>query len=286
MKTKICIIISAFLALTCSCGDYTPKVMARFVPERADDFIFENDLVCGRIYGQALESSTISPGIDVWVKTPGPLIADQRYADEIESHKSYHIDWGNGKDCYKVGLSLGAGASSPIVDGMLCLPATNYRSWEILEQTADVVSFVLHYPAWDVDGTAVRLDKTITVEAGSYFCHVDDVYLFDGPDETIEIACGIFRHTDQNTIEAESMGNDHYAIWEHASDQSKEPEDGMIGVAVKLAGAEWTGYTKDERHGVCVRSVRSGEVFSYDFASCWSKGNISSADEWFALVEK
>ena len=36
-------------------------VMARAVPERADDFVFENDLVAGRFYGQALEGNPTSP---------------------------------------------------------------------------------------------------------------------------------------------------------------------------------------------------------------------------------
>ena len=122
--------------------------MARHVPERADDFIFENNLICGRIYGQALEGNPTSPGIDIWVKLPGALVADQRYKDELENGKTYHKDWGNGKDCYKVAVSLGGGASAPLVDGQLCYPATNWRSYEILSKTPEEVVFVLTYPAW------------------------------------------------------------------------------------------------------------------------------------------
>ena len=47
--------------------------MARHVPERADDFVFENNLVCGRIYGQALEGNPTSPGIDIWVNEEGKM---------------------------------------------------------------------------------------------------------------------------------------------------------------------------------------------------------------------
>ena len=60
------------------------KVMARFVPERADDFVFENNLIAGRFYGQALEGNPTSPGLDIWVKLPGKLVADEWYKGFLE----------------------------------------------------------------------------------------------------------------------------------------------------------------------------------------------------------
>lgn len=271
------------LLALCGCSADTASVMARHVPERADDFVFENDLVCGRFYGQALEGETISPGIDVWVKLPGALVADKRYKDDLENGKSYHINWGDGKDCYKVGRSLGAGASAPIIDGVLYLPTTNYRSYSIDECTGDRVVFTLHYPQWDVNGVGVTLDKTVTVKAGSYFCSVRDIYTFSDADAEMEIACGVFRHIEDNCIEKELLSEDCYAVWEHASDQSVEPEEGMLGVGVRMEGAQWSGYTTDKTHGVCVKRVKSGEPVCYEFASCWSKADITAPEEWFAL---
>lgn len=276
--------LGTFMILAlCSCSHAGPAVMARHVPERADDFVFENDLICGRFYGEALEGETVSPGIDVWVKMPGQLVADQRYRDDLENGRSYHVDWGNGKDCYKVGRSLGAGASAPIVDGILRLPETNYRSFEINSRSRNEIVFTLHYPEWDIDGIGVSLDKTVTVKAGSYFCEVKDVYTYSDPDASMSIACGVYRHVGDNCIEREILSDDCYAIWEHASDQSKEPEEGMIGVGVRMADAQWSGYTADGSHGVCVRTVKSGEPVCYEFASCWSKADIRNADDWFAL---
>ena len=75
--------------------------MARAVPERADDFVFENDLIAGRFYGEALEGNPTSPGIDIWVKKPGALVADEWYKGAMEDPDYYHHDHG-GKDCYKV----------------------------------------------------------------------------------------------------------------------------------------------------------------------------------------
>ena len=259
--------------------------MARYVPERSDDFVFENNLIAGRIYGKALEGNPTSPGIDIWVKKPGALVADQRYRDELENGRSYHIDWGNGKDCYKVAVSLGGGASAPLIDGRICYPATNYREWEILERSPETVSFALTYPEWEAGGIRVSLRKTITVRAGSYFCKVDDVYTFDGADN-LEVAAGVFRHPDQGSIERELVSDNAYAIWEHASDQSVEPEDGMIGVAVCCRDAEDVRVCEDSTHGLVCKSIKSGETFTYLFGSCWSKGDIQSAEDWFACVRE
>ena len=260
-----------------------PTVMARFVPERADDFVFENNLIAGRFYGQALEGNPTSPGIDIWVKKPGALVADAWYAEAVKDPDYYHHDHG-GKDCYKVAVSLGGGASAPMIDGRLAMPATNYRAWEILEQSPDKVVFVLHYPEWEVaEEVLVSLDKKVTVTPDTYFCRVDDTWNFTGADELV-VAAGLLRHGAQETIEKEFRGEDRYAIWEHASDQSIEPEDGMLGVAVYMPGAAEVLVDDTLDHGLLLKNVKSGEPLTYYYGSCWSKGDIKTAADWFAEV--
>ncbi|MCR4859595.1 MAG: DUF4861 domain-containing protein [Bacteroidales bacterium] len=263
-----------------------PKVMARAVPERADDFVFENNLIAGRFYGKALEGNPTSPGIDIWVKMPGRLVADEWYAEAQKDPEYYHHNHGEGKDCYKVSVSLGGGASAPLIGGVLALPPTNYRSFDIVEQTPDKVVFVLHYPEWEAaEGIKVALDKQVTVCADSYFCRVDDSYRFSGTD-TLTVAAGLLRHSAQETIEQERLTSESYAIWEHASDQSIEPEDGMLGVAVVVPGAKNVCVHDELDHGIATREIVPGEVFSYYFGSCWSKGDLKTAEDWFAEVEK
>ena len=262
-----------------------PKVMARYVPERSDDFVFENNLVAGRFYGEALEGNPTSPGIDVWVKLPGKLVANDWYKGAMEDPDFYHHNHG-GKDCYKVAVSLGGGASAPMVDGRLCLPPTNYRSFDMVEETPDKVVFVLHYPQWQIgEDICISLDKKVTVTPDTYFCDVEDTYTFTGA-ETIEIAAGVNRHPAQNDDIEEVLDPSYYALWEPASDQGIEPEDGMLGVAVVVPGGVSTYVTDDGIHGVCTKSVRSGEPFCYKFGSCWSKGDIKDMATWFKTVEE
>ncbi len=277
------ILAAALVAALCACNSAPKqKVMARYVPERADDFVFENNLIAGRIYGKALEGNPTSPGIDIWVKLPGKLVADEWYAEALKDPEYYHHDHG-GKDCYKVAVSLGGGASVPYIDGELWYPATNWRSCDLVERSADKTVFILHYPEWEAGPVGVKLDKKITVTADSYFSKVEDTYTFSGA-ETIQVAAGVFRHPSQDTIEDELIGADRYAIWEQASDQSVEPEDGRLGVGVYMPGAESVSVTPDGSHGICVRSVKSGETLTYWFGSCWSKGNVKNSAAWFEIV--
>ena len=281
---RILIAILALAALA-ACKQPEQRVMARFVPERSDDFVFENNLIAGRFYGEALEGNPTSPGIDIWVKLPGKLVADEWYKGFLtESDEFYHHDHG-GKDCYKVAVSLGGGASAPYIDGKLCFPKTNFRSWDIVESKPDKVVFTLHYPQWEAtEGVKVALDKTVTVVPDTYFCDVEDVYTFEGVN-SLEIAAGINIHTAQGTVEDQQVVTGRsVAIWEHASDQTYEPEEGMLGVAVVMSGADWTGATDDGTHLVLRRTVVPGEPLRYRFGSCWSKGDISDSDTWFRLV--
>ena len=280
---RLLILAAAVLGMAACAPKPEQKVMARAVPERADDFVFENDLIAGRFYGKALEGNPTSPGLDIWVKLPGKLVADEWYAGAMEDPEYYHHNHG-GKDCYKVAVSLGGGASVPFIDGKLCYPATNYRSCEILETTPEQIVFALHYPQWEAaEGIFVTLDKKVTVTAGSYFTAAEDTYTFTGADQ-LTVAAGIKLHSAQGTVAESKETACSYAIWEKASDQSIEPEDGMLGVALVLPGAEKVFACEELDHALLLKTIKSGESVSYCFGSCWSKGNIKEPSEWFLLV--
>lgn len=271
----------AVLAITvlfgCKCDQQ--KVMARYVPERADDFVWENENIIYRAYGTALEGETLSPGFDVWVKKGGKLVADDWYKGALEDPDYYHYDRGEGKDCYKVAKSLGGGASAPFIEGALIFPTHNYSSYEIVSSTPTETSFILHYPEWEAGGHKVTLDKKITVRAGTNFCEVEDIY--SGDFESMPIAAGIIRH---NIIE-EVSGPDYFAIWEEPSDVSKEPENSHIGLSIIMPRAEKVLLKEGPaNHSVLIRTVKPNEPLKYFFGSCWSKGNVPTYDKWFEMV--
>ncbi|MGN0230670.1 MAG: DUF4861 family protein, partial [Muribaculaceae bacterium] len=135
---------------------YAPKVYGRQYPERVDDIAWENDLVAFRCYGPALQrSGERAWGYDVLNKRSAELVIEQRYAlaldkevasvcaklrkvgqggvaDDVSNAVSYHVDHGNGMDCYRVGPTLGCGTDALIVDGEIVYPKC-YSNYEVLD---------------------------------------------------------------------------------------------------------------------------------------------------------
>ena len=126
----------------------------RFVPEREDDFAWENDKVAFRVYGP--NSSGMGPvsGVDAWFKKVDYPIVDKWYAEHLQG-KSYHVDHGEGHDIYHVGSSRGVGGTAIWVDGV-AYPAATFNNYEVLRSGEDVVEFNLQYE-WDTPlGTVAR----------------------------------------------------------------------------------------------------------------------------------
>lgn len=147
---------------------------ARFVPERIDDFAWENDKVAFRTYGpkaQAITDSgkkggTLSSGIDCWLKRVDYPIIDKWYKQDLEGGKSYHKDHGEGLDNYHVGASRGTGGVGIWNDGTL-LTSGNYKSWKIITNGPIRTIFELDYGTWDANGLMVQEIKRISIDLGS-----------------------------------------------------------------------------------------------------------------------
>lgn len=282
---KILILTAAAAAgllalVSCRNAQEGDKVMARYVPERADDFVWENDLVAYRAYGKALEGNPTSPGFDVWVKKAGKLVADEWYKGAMEDPDYYHHDHG-GKDCYKVAVSLGGGASSPVVNGQIAYPPTNYRDYRIIEDTPEKVVFELVYPAWAAGEDSVALTKRITVTPGTQFCKAEDIYA--GTFDSLTVAAGIIRHE----VLGSSAGDNFVVIWEKASDQSIEPEEGQLGLAVYMPDADKAELESIGGHALVFKTITPGQPITYWFGSCWSRGDrIATSEAWNAYVQE
>lgn len=258
-------------------ADYPAKAFGRHVPERYDDYAWENNLVAYRLYGPALETSPeklITPGIDVWVKCSEKLVIDDWYAKG-----DYHHNYGDGMDCYKVGVTLGGGGSLPIADGVFWPMGHNYLTQQTLDNGPIRTTVRLTYAPFNVDGTAVSLTKTITLDADSRFNRMENRY--EGPFGEMPVAAGFVRHDVKRT----ETGETWLAMVEPASD-SKQPEaDGDIYQGIVLpqgAGAAMAADTLG--HAVAIVPVRSGEPMVYYSGSGWSQGGVADMEAWLALV--
>ncbi len=144
--------------------DTSTVVQARQVPERLDDFAFENDKVAFRFYGPALKDAAENNGADCWLKRVDYPIIDKWYREHSEG-KSYHEDTGEGYDPYHVGASLGCGGVAlwqSNAEDKLHQPNV-YQRVDIIEKTPEKVVFELEYHWQEAD---VREIKRITLQKG------------------------------------------------------------------------------------------------------------------------
>lgn len=257
-----------------------PQVMTRPVPERCDDAAFENCQVAFRAYGKGLEWQTISPGIDLWVKYGGKLVMDGWYAGEVKQEGYYHTDRGEGKDCYKVGPTLGCGGSAPLVADTLAKPDHNFVSNVKVLDGALEQSFTLTYDVWKIGDRSVSLSKTITVPATGNFCRVDDVY--SGDFDSLDVACGVAVHD----VEILKSGFDFVSVWEKPSDSKTPDADGMIGTAVYMPGCDSILLATVAGQALLVKRIVPGQKVTYYMGAGWSKGNVKDAAAWDEAVRR
>ena len=76
MKRFLYIIIVLTCLTACQKQTVQPKVYGRFVPERKDDFAWENEYAAFRMYGPALRPENPSNGVDLWLKARAELVIE------------------------------------------------------------------------------------------------------------------------------------------------------------------------------------------------------------------
>ncbi|WP_276090352.1 DUF4861 family protein [Pedobacter sp. JY14-1] len=252
---------------------FDSKVYGRYVPERFDDFAWENDKVAHRMYGKALENRKDNAfGTDVWVKRTERLIIDDWY-----KRGDYHTDHGEGMDYYSVGFTLGAGDIAPFNKDSIYYSG-NYRSWKILENGPLRFTFQLGYENWDVAGKPVSVTKTISLDAGSYMNRVEVAYKFSGKE--LPAVVGIVkREGEGRVLMREKSGILGYWEPEHG-------QDGHTGIGV-ICQVSPLRIDEDKKHFLMHVDAKPGQPLVYYHGSAWNKaGHITDHALWFAYLER
>jgi hypothetical protein len=147
---------------------------SRFVPERTDDYAWENNRVAFRTYGptaqkmveDGVKGGTLSSGIDAWLKKVEYPIIDKWYEKTVSGKGSYHEDTGEGLDNFHVGPSRGIGGTAVKVKDTYYF-SKNFTSWKTITNGPVRTSFVLSYGTWEADGNQVYEEKHISLDYGS-----------------------------------------------------------------------------------------------------------------------
>ena len=147
---------------------------SRFVPERIDDYAWENNRVAFRVYGpkaqkmveDSIQGGTLSSGVDAWLKKVEYPIIDKWYKKTEEGTGSYHIDTGEGYDNFHVGISRGVGGIAVEADGNYYF-SKNFVSWKTITIGPIRTSFYLKYGDWAAGENTIKESRIISLDYGS-----------------------------------------------------------------------------------------------------------------------
>ncbi|UKJ07448.1 DUF4861 family protein [Solitalea lacus] len=245
---------------------------ARYVPERKDDFAWENDRGAFRMYGKALEDTKENAyGLDVWTKSTDRLVLNERY-----KNGTYHTDHGDGLDYYHVGFSLGAGNIVPFVNDTLWY-SKNYRRFEILDNGPLRSTFRLYYDEWSVAGKPVKVIKTISLDAGSQLNRMEISYDFNG--DNLPVAVGIIKRPEPGTI----LLDEKKAIMGYWEPQ--HGNDGIIGVG-SVIPASVQVMKVDKQQLLSIGKASANQPYIYYTGAAWNKaGKITTSNDWFQYLQ-
>ncbi|MEN2416235.1 DUF4861 family protein [Flavobacterium mesophilum] len=248
---------------------FAVKTFARYVPERMDDFAWENDKIAFRAYGKALEKTRDDAyGLDVWVKRTDKMVINERYKTG-----EYHADHGNGLDYYKVGFTLGAGSMAPYIKDSVYYSG-NYHRWKLLDNGPLRSTFQLEYDAWDAAGTKVSCVKTISLDAGSQLNRIENVYTYSD-NKAMPVAVGISKRPENGVL----LLNEQKGIlgyWE-----PKHGDDGTTGVGSILITPVKNMLVEKEQL-LAETETKNNETIVYYTGAVWDKtGKITNSAQWF-----
>lgn len=274
---KYLFIIFALLSLTaCHKEAVQPKVFGRYVPERKDDFAWENEYAAFRMYGPALKAENPSNGVDLWLKASPELVVDSFYYREHVLGLPYHINYGKGLDCYKVGHTCGAGGLIVLANGQTWIGGP-YDRWTILEQTPERFVFRLEYDSLLVAGHILQESITITAEAGEPMNRAE-VVLTGSYDGELLVGGGIYMHDTIDHFEVyEELGTVYYeedALSDKTAAQMNydfngSTSQGRIYLTVRTPDATVTDI--QDGNLIAVKDYQLGDTLTYFFGATWSE---------------
>ena len=268
---------------------FPAKVFARFVPERLDDFAWENDKLAHRTYGPALAAPDaekrgkevlVTSGLDIWCKRVPYLVVDRWYN---KGHDHYHKDEGEGMDMYQVGTSRGCGGTG-VWDGSKLSVGRNYKTWNVIANGPIRAIFELTYEAWDAgNGVKVAEVKRLTVDAGHNLDLIDSTFTFAGPKE-LTVGIGINKNSgdkgqDSVATVAKNQPDGSLVQWE------VQKTNGSLGTAIIVPSAAFAGFAEDSVNQLILAKVVSGQSLAYFVGGGWTKsGDFSSPADWNVYV--
>ena len=257
---------------------------SRFVPERTDDYAWENNKVAFRTYGPVaqkmvedkIEGGTLTSGIDAWLKRVDYPIINKWYEKATLGTGSYHKDTGEGLDNFHVGDSRGVGGIAVKIDNKYYF-SKNFTSWKTITTGPIRTSFILTYADWDAKGNKITESKLISLDYGSYLSRFEIAIT-----GTKTIAAGLTLHDKKGTI-GTNIKEGWLSHWETLDDS--EIGTGLVTPKGTLTSFDnYITNDKDLSNLYGNLTVKDNKVVYY-VGFGWKKGSpFQTKQEWEAYL--
>lgn len=282
-------------------------VYGRCYPERLDDIAWENDRAAYRAYGPALQKSGEKAyGYDVFTKSVEELVVEDRYAMELDSASraeikalreagkkaeadslsraiSYHIDHGNGMDCYAVGPTLGGGTAALMPDSAIVYPYC-YKDYEILDNgpLRFTVKLVFNPLVVKNDSNVVET-RIIQLDKGSQLNKTTVSYEY--LTQATPMAAGLVLHAANPEGYAYDAAKGYISYADLTT--NAEAGNGIVYVGAVFPASVQTTTQLFEKpvgdalgHVLGISTYEPGNDFVYYWGSGWSKYGFEKAEDW------
>lgn len=258
----------------------TEYCYSRFVPERTDDYAWENDKVAFRTYGptaqkmfeENIQGGTLSSGMDAWLKkVPYPVI-DKWYKKTTEGTGTYHEDTGEGLDNFHVGTSRGVGGLAIKKDSTYYF-SKNFTKWRTITTGPLRTSFYLEYEAWDAGGELITESKIISLDYGSNLSKFEVTV-----NTNLPISVGLTLHEKDGQVTGDSSQG-WMSYWE-PHDESELGTAVVASPAIFLNFETYDTEAKDLSNAYAHLKVDKNTITYYAGFAWKESGQFVNAKEW------
>ncbi len=262
-------------------ADLSTVCWAKHIPERMDDFAWENDCFAARAYGPGVMQPApkgeglVSSGIDMYCKcVPYPVMGTWLSG---KGPGSYHTNHGEGMDNYKVAKGRGTGGIASLIDGKWGC-SSNWVESRVLMTGPVRAVFELVYAPWGGYGREVR---RVTIDRGR--CLAKFEVMFETAPETGFVGPGL------DVSGARNHAGDIRMSLENAWIANFEPKDGAAGsycTAIMLDPSMGKARMASDAFDCLCLMVKARKKVTYWAGGAWSgAGYFVAADLWHMYVK-
>ncbi|GIZ09300.1 DUF4861 family protein [Flavobacterium sp. UMI-01] len=253
---------------------------SRFVPERTDDYTWENNKVAFRVYGPVAQKmiedkvpgGTLSSGVDAWLKRVDYPIINKWYKKNSERPGAYHEDSGEGLDNFHVGASRGVGGIAVKVKDQYYY-SKNYIEYKTITTGPIRTSFYLKYADWDANGNKIIESKIVSLDLGSRMSKFETSI-----EGTKSIAAGLTLHEKKGKVTGDKKKG-----WLSYYEPIGNSEIGTAIVASKKYFCDYETYDTSEvdlSNAYANLKVKNNKVVYYAGHAWKEQGDIKNAEQW------